>query len=257
MPPRDREHRLLRISEVARASGVPAATVKHYLREGLLPEAAHKTSRNMAYYDPSTVERVKTIKRLQQERFLPLALIKQVLSEGASADDLTTRAAISRVLARARPDEVRTRAELLDSGVKPVELDWLRQIGLLTPELVDGEERYGGDDLALLRLLGASRRAGLAPEMLPASILAEYVAAIRALVRTELLLFQSGVSPRAGQQLGSLTEVAATLSEELVVLLRRKLLLPVLSELESSREPARSDRRSPKRGATRRRSAKF
>jgi DNA-binding transcriptional MerR regulator len=192
----------------------------------------------MSYYAPALVERIKTIKRLQQEQYLPLSLIKEVLEDaGDTPDDLTTRAAISRVLARAKPDESRSRAELVLSGVKATDLDWLRSLELVSPK---GQgERYSGDDLSLLRLLGAARKAGLAPEMLPASILADYARAIRELVRTELALFRAGVAPRAGGRLGALTEVAATLSEELVVLLRRKLLLPTLKELESGRKRAR------------------
>ena len=38
---------LLRMRELAEAAGVSAGTIKHYLREGLLPEPV-KTSRNMA-----------------------------------------------------------------------------------------------------------------------------------------------------------------------------------------------------------------
>ncbi|MGK2931356.1 MAG: MerR family transcriptional regulator [Solirubrobacterales bacterium] len=55
---------LLKMSELVEASGVPGATIKHYLREDLLPEPV-KTSRNMAYYRPETVERIEMIKRLQ------------------------------------------------------------------------------------------------------------------------------------------------------------------------------------------------
>ena len=44
---------LLRISELAQSSGVPVATIRHYLREELLPEPV-KTSRNMAYYPPNS-----------------------------------------------------------------------------------------------------------------------------------------------------------------------------------------------------------
>jgi DNA-binding transcriptional MerR regulator len=54
----------LKISELAAAAGVPVATVRHYLREGLLPEP-EKTSRNMAYYPPQLVERIQLIKQLQ------------------------------------------------------------------------------------------------------------------------------------------------------------------------------------------------
>ena len=71
---------LLKISELADQSGVPVATIRHYLREGLLPEPV-KTSRNMAYYPPEFVDRIKLIKRLQEERFLPLKAIKTVLDE--------------------------------------------------------------------------------------------------------------------------------------------------------------------------------
>jgi DNA-binding transcriptional MerR regulator len=75
-----RPQELLRMGELAAASGVPAPTIKHYLREGLLPEPV-KTSRNMAYYPPEFVDRIKLIKRLQEERFMPLKAIKSVLDE--------------------------------------------------------------------------------------------------------------------------------------------------------------------------------
>src|SRR5882672_4687120 len=71
---------LLRMGELAEASGVPAPTIKHYLREGLLPEPV-KTSRIMAYYPPEFVDRIKLIKQLQEERFMPLRAIKSVLDE--------------------------------------------------------------------------------------------------------------------------------------------------------------------------------
>jgi len=69
----------LKMSELADASGVSAGTIKHYLREGLLPEPV-RTSRNMAYYPPGFVDRIRTIKRLQEERFMPLRLIREVLA---------------------------------------------------------------------------------------------------------------------------------------------------------------------------------
>jgi DNA-binding transcriptional MerR regulator len=55
------------MSQLAEASGVSAGTIKHYLREGLLPEPV-RTSRNMAYYPPDFVERIRLIKQLQEDR---------------------------------------------------------------------------------------------------------------------------------------------------------------------------------------------
>src|SRR5438093_9104791 len=76
---------LLRMRELSEAAGVSAGTIKHYLREGLLPEPV-KTSRNMAYYPWEFVERVQLIKQLQEERYLPLKVIKEVLEHGEGED---------------------------------------------------------------------------------------------------------------------------------------------------------------------------
>ena len=72
---------LLKISELAEQAEVPVATVRHYLREGLLPEPV-KTSRNMAYYPPQFVARIRLIKQLQEERFMPLRVIRDLLERG-------------------------------------------------------------------------------------------------------------------------------------------------------------------------------
>src|SRR3954465_3518052 len=73
------------MSELAERSGVSAGTIKHYLREGLLGEGDEivRTSRNMAYYPPQYVERIRLIKRLQEDRFMPLRVIKDRIVERA------------------------------------------------------------------------------------------------------------------------------------------------------------------------------
>ena len=109
MSARERENGLLKMSELAERSGVSAATIKHYLREGLLPEPV-RTSRNMAYYPPDFVERIQLIKRLQEDRFMPLRLIKQVVeedperarkaTEACSEEDSSPAAVVRRVSSR-------------------------------------------------------------------------------------------------------------------------------------------------------------
>ena len=79
-----REAGLLKMSELVEASGVPAATIKHYLREGLLPEPI-KTSRNMAWYRPETVERIALIRRLQDERFMRPAEVDLLIGDASKA----------------------------------------------------------------------------------------------------------------------------------------------------------------------------
>lgn len=218
----------MKISEIARLAGVPAPTIKHYVQRGLVP-IAHKTSRNMAYYDLAVVPRIQRIKELQRTRFMPLSVIKQVLDAEDSTPDETMSAAIARVLDRSAPDAKRTRAELEASGLPGAELDYLVRLGVVAPSGGRGRAAsFSGDDLEILRVLGAARRAGITREMLPVDILAEYARVLAMLVRVELRLFREGVLPHAGDQLSELTESATLLSERLIVLLRRKLLLPML-----------------------------
>jgi DNA-binding transcriptional MerR regulator len=124
------------MSELAEASGVSTGTIKHYLREGLLPEPV-RTSRNMAYYPPDFVERIRLIKRLQEERFMPLKLIKGVLDDAE-------RPRIPRT-------EVQQRFEL-PANV----LDRLEEIGVLTPEAGG----YDADDVAVIEAIVRFRAGG-------------------------------------------------------------------------------------------------
>jgi DNA-binding transcriptional MerR regulator len=256
---------LVKMSTLARRSGVPAATIKHYLREGLLPQPDVRSSKNMALYDARLVTRVKAIKELQRTKFLPLKVIKGVL-DGIGPDlDGETANAIQRVLDEMAPLEARTRKQLIEHGVAAEDLDFLRGLGLLTPESPDGpvgdrklppdQEVYVGDDLRLLRILGESRKAGITAQMLPPGILEPYARAIRELVRTELQMFREGVLPHAGGDVKKLAAVATKLSEELVVILRRKLLLPTLEQLTKDAAkraaPANDDRPTPRRGRAR------
>jgi DNA-binding transcriptional MerR regulator len=126
----------LKRSELAGASGVSTGTIKHYLREGLLPEPV-RTSRNMAYYPPDFVERIRLIKRLQEERFMPLKLIKGVLEDAE-------RPRIPRA-------EVQQRFEL-PANV----LDRLEEIGVVSPDTGG----YDADDVAVIEAIVRFRAGG-------------------------------------------------------------------------------------------------
>jgi DNA-binding transcriptional MerR regulator len=235
---------LIKISELARRSGVPIATLKHYLREGLI-QPARKTGRTMSWYDAEVATRVRAIKRLQRDQFLPLELIRQAVDDAAAApDDLAAAEAIAAVLEEHTTTRSRTRAELIERGVSERELVWLAAAKLAVPSGAD--QSYRGDDLSLLVTLGDARRAGLSAEMLPFAILGEYLQALRGLVDVELRMFRAGVLPRAAStETRSLTDAATRLSERLVVLLRRKLLLPTLHRLiEETHVAPEPDRRA-------------
>ncbi len=148
---------LLRMRELAEASGVPAPTIKHYLREGLLPEPV-KTSRNMAYYPPEFVDRIRLIKRLQEERFLPLKAIKNVLDEGPDraeamlelGDQILDRA-LAGERSRTSAAEVRKRYDLS----KEV-LDRLAELEVLTPN----SRGYSPSDVTIIEAISRFRAGG-------------------------------------------------------------------------------------------------
>ncbi|MBA3539018.1 MAG: MerR family transcriptional regulator [Deltaproteobacteria bacterium] len=245
---------LIKIGELAKRSGVPIATLKHYLREGLI-RPSRKTGRTMAYYDAALATRVRAIKDLQRDQFLPLDVIRKTVDRAAAApDDLAAAEAIAAVLERHAGRRSRTRDELIARGVSPQELDWLAAAGFARPDAVD--QRYRGDDLAVLATLGAARKAGITPAMLPFAILGEYLVALRALVEVELRMFRAGVLTQAARSdVRPLTDAATQLSERLVVLLRRKLLLPTLHDLiEEHHAPSHKPRapRTPGARSTRR-----
>lgn len=73
----------MRISELARQSGLPVATIKFYLREGLLPPGT-PISRTQAEYGDAHLERLRLIRALRDIADLPVATVGTVL---AAVDD--------------------------------------------------------------------------------------------------------------------------------------------------------------------------
>jgi DNA-binding transcriptional MerR regulator len=151
------ENGLLKMKELAEASGVSAGTIKHYLREGLLPEPV-KTSRNMAYYPPEFVERIRLIKQLQEERFMPLKVIKSMLDD----DPERARALVEledRILERALAgDQARvSAAELRRRYEVPQEvLDRLGELEVLSPS----SRGYGQRDVEIVEAISRFRAGG-------------------------------------------------------------------------------------------------
>lgn len=69
----------MRISGLAERTGLPVATLKYYLREGLLPPG-EATSPNQARYDETHVERVRLVRALTEVGGLDLATVGRVLT---------------------------------------------------------------------------------------------------------------------------------------------------------------------------------
>lgn len=193
----------LKMSELADASGVSAGTIKHYLREGLLgdEDGIVRTSRNMAWYPPEYVERIRLIKRLQEERFLPLRLIKEALAERPPR---TPRAAVD------LPENV---------------LDRLAELGVLTPD----EEGYDPDDVAVIAAI-ARFRAGGYDEALGFTVYdtLRYREALRPLVQQEVEVLVERLGEIEPERAAEIVRAGREPLRELIGAMHSKMLLEEL-----------------------------
>ena len=222
---------LLRMRELAEASGVPAPTIKHYLREGLLPEPV-KTSRNMAYYPPDFVDRIKLIKRLQEERFLPLKAIKNVLDEDPAraramlelGDQILDRA-LAGERSRTSAAEVRKRY-----GVPKEVLDRLAELEVLTPN----SRGYSPSDVKIIEAISRFRAGGY-DEQIGFTVYdtLRYKTAIEELVRQEVDVVMERLAGEVPpDRVVEMLEVGAEPLKDLIAALHTKLLV---AELERRR----------------------
>src|SRR5205823_2936426 len=118
-----------------------------------------RTSRNMAYYPLEFVERVRLIKRLQEERFMPLKVIRELIGSDPGRavrmieleDRILERAIEARETGRISRAKVRETYEMPQNV-----LDRLDELGVLTPSA----RGYDGDDVAIIEAISRFRAGG-------------------------------------------------------------------------------------------------
>jgi DNA-binding transcriptional MerR regulator len=228
------ENGLLKMKELAEASGVSAGTIKHYLREGLLPEPV-KTSRNMAYYPSEFVERIRLIKQLQEERFMPLRVIKSMLDEDpdraralVELEDRILERAVAGEQSRVSAAELRRRY-----GIPHEVLDRLAELEILTP----GTRGYGPRDVEIVEAIGRFRAGGY-DERIGLTVYGtlRYKRALEELVKEEVQVLLERLAgemdpDRAVELIAAGTEPL----NELMAALHQKLLVAELRRVRAAR----------------------
>ncbi|MFJ7587703.1 MerR family transcriptional regulator [Streptomyces sp. NPDC097617] len=68
----------MRLAELSERSGVAIATIKYYLREGLLPPG-HRVSATTADYDEGHLRRLRLVRAMIQVGRVPVATVREVL----------------------------------------------------------------------------------------------------------------------------------------------------------------------------------
>jgi DNA-binding transcriptional MerR regulator len=222
---------LLKISELAARSGVSAGTIKYYLREGVLGplDGVVRTGRNMAWYPPQLVERIRLVKRLQEQRFLPLKVIGELLQEDPEKasrmieleDRIIERATAIREVSRLSRKRARE-----TYGVPQNVLARLEEIGVLTPNA----RGYDPDDVKIIEAMSRFRAGGFAEEIgFTVYDTLEYQRALQPLVEHEVTtLFARLISEVSVDRAVEIIESANDPLRELIGSMHAKMLVAEL-----------------------------
>jgi DNA-binding transcriptional MerR regulator len=145
----------LKIGEVAKRSGVRASTIRYYVQEGLLPKP-EKANEKMAYYNEGCIERLQIIQELQEKRYFPLYLIKNILrrmDEGLSLPEAeTVENAVFGSDDRIGRELIDRPALLAATGLTEKELKQAENLGILIPFTTGADKTlYNEDDIRIGR----------------------------------------------------------------------------------------------------------
>lgn len=193
----------LRMKDLCEATGLPRQAIHFYIQQGLLPPG-RKTGRNMAWYTDEHVERLRLIKKLQHERFLPLKAIKAlfdgedgVFSPGQHAFLAGVKERLAESLKTSEdrsptltPEEIAER-----SGVDPNDVVRAYELGLVGGARTDGSLRIAAGDVWIFDVFGEVRARGFTPELgFSVEDMALYQDAITNLLNEEVRLLSSRLS---------------------------------------------------------------
>jgi DNA-binding transcriptional MerR regulator len=186
----------------------------------------------MAYYPPEFVERIRLIKQLQEERYMPLKAIKSVLDEGPER----ARALVEledRILDRALADE-RSRTSAAEAreryGVPKDVLDRLEELEVLSPN----SRGYSPSDIRIIEAISRFRTGGYDEEIgFTVYDTLRYKRAIEELVREEIAIVMDRLAGEVPpERVVAMLEAGSEPLHDLIAALHTKAMV---AELERHR----------------------
>ena len=155
----------VKISELERITGVPQSTIRYYVKEGLLPQPT-KVNKSMAYYDESCVERIALVRELQEKRYYPLSVIKNIISRMDNGISLPSLLSLEDAIFRPRTDgeqRLMSRQEFLAAtGIDKTLLDTAEKLKILVPYNQGGPKPYNQEDVLFAKsLMRGSQELGI------------------------------------------------------------------------------------------------
>lgn len=161
----------LRMKDLCAETGLSRQAIHFYIQNGLLPEG-DKTGRNMAWYGPAHVERLRLIRRLQEERMLPLKAIRALLAGDTDALPEGQRNLLAEVSSHlpaavvGTPPPLRIADALARHAIERDEIERMIELGMLAlrPGGAGDDRELDGEATRLLDLLDRWRALGFTRE---------------------------------------------------------------------------------------------
>lgn len=212
------------IREVSKLAGVQKSLIHFYVNQKLLPRPV-KVSKQMAYYPPDTVERIKFIKQLQK-RYLPIKEIKRILKNSKSIEDVknTLIKIDSRILEEYNSKQGKQKEE----PILPIEtVRELEKIGIIDKRNSLFREEII-EIISRLRDIGLNEKNGFSVKFLK-----NYIDVCKKLVELEFQEFNSKMIGKVdAEKLVEIAKVSIDEVSELIKILHKKFLLEKLKEIQ-------------------------
>lgn len=210
----------LRMKDLVEATGLERQAIHFYIQQGLLP-AGRKTGRNMAWYTQAHVDRLLSIRKLQQEHFLPLKAIKAVL-DGTDEDFSPEQRAFLRGVKRQLRGELSAedRGSMLGTkelteryGVDQEDLEEAAELGVVGVSKDEhGNLMIAEADAWMVELFGQMRKLGFTRELgFSVADLRFYEDAMNRLFREEIKLISGRLSTLQPDEAAAMIEKALPL----------------------------------------------
>lgn len=238
------EPRSLKMRELEQETGIGRETIRFYLREGLLPEP-ERPKRNVARYGQVHVDRLKTIKRLQQERFLPLSVIKTIMKAQDGDDESGIGAFIGLENAlypllgdpkNLEPREVSAVAQ--DIGMSLADVQELIEMGFVHPDMRDGVQWLDSRNARIVALWQQIRDTGFTEELgYTVDVWRIYVEFLDWLVREEIQTFYEKLAQRLGQaEAATMASEGVRIMNEMLPLMRTDRVVRAVADISARGE---------------------
>ena len=226
----------LKMKDLEARTEVSREAIHFYLREGLLPEP-ERPKRNVAHYNEGHVARIKLIKRLQEERFLPLSVIRQMLERAeAAAGDVGGLAgfefALASLLNGDAPEPDQALAVVAErTGLPEADVCRLAEVGVIRLIDKDGASYLDFRDVAIVEHWGRVLEDGFGG--LPGydeGYLARYAEALQNLAEAEVGLFLENFGRELTEEAAAIANRGIETTNEIFARMRTQALLRNLAD---------------------------